>query len=118
MDYYNIYHPFDAVINNECHEKKYCYEYIGMVKAKNLSQAFSLAQNDFNEDYLELGKRSTCVGDIISGPDNVCYMVMGSGFKRVPAVTLMNLDLMLNDNKVFETVGQQMLDNPEDYGLI
>ena len=117
MDYYNIYHPFDGVINHECSPDTHMFEYIGMVKANSLQDAFSKSQNDFNDEYAELNRRSTSVGDIIAGPDNACHMVMGTGFKKVPAVTLLNLGKIV-DNIHFETVAQQMLDNPEDYGLI
>lgn len=112
MDYYNIYHPFDGVINSEASTENHMFEYIGMVKANSLEDAFRNSQNDFNEDYEELNRRSTSIGDIISGPDNTTYMVMGTGFKRVPAVVLLNL------GKIFNKIADEMLEDPEKYNLV
>ena len=111
MEYYNIYHPVEGVINQDCKLMEFAYEFVATVEAKSLNDAFTKAQN-FNEDYAIHDRRSTCVGDIITKPDNTVHMVMGTSFKKISA------DALLYGVADYEFIAQQVLDNPEDYGLI
>ena len=55
-------------------------EYTGFVNAKNLAEAFRLAQHGSTEWVVYGDARSTCVGDVIQDNDKF-YMVTGSGFE-------------------------------------
>ena len=63
---FNIYHPIGGAINHRCEQELYQYEQVATVFATSLEDAFKQGQNDFNDEYSELGFRSTCVGDIIT----------------------------------------------------
>lgn len=83
MHTFFIYHPKGGLLNIwESLDKE--FECIGSVQAKNINDAFVQSQNDFNEDYRKLCKRSTCVGDIIVPLDGKAQMVSGLGFTEVP----------------------------------
>jgi len=58
------------------------FKYIGAVMASSLEEAFILSQNDFNEEYAEIGARSTSVGDMILD-GNDFYLVKGIGFECI-----------------------------------
>ena len=58
------------------------FKYIGAVMASSLEEAFILSQNDFNEEYAEIGARSTSVGDVILD-GNDFYLVKGIGFECI-----------------------------------
>lgn len=58
------------------------FKYIGAVMASSLEEAFILSQNDFNEEYAEIGVRSTSVGDMILD-GNDFYLVKGIGFECI-----------------------------------
>lgn len=79
---FGIFHPKEGALNFECKLDKYEYEPITLVMAENLIRGFYEAQNDFNKLYALLGKRSTCVGDIITDEEHA-YMVFGSGCRRI-----------------------------------
>ena len=118
---FNIYHPLNGDINHDCARHHFAYEQVAIIQADSLLDAFRLAQNDFNEEYNDLDIRSTCVGDIITESDEfgrvTCHMVQGMGFSKVPLTTLAYVDPELN-NIIHEHIAIQMLENPEDYGLI
>lgn len=61
------------------------FKYIGAVMASSLEEAFILSQNDFNEEYAEIGARSTSVGDMILD-GNDFYLVKGIGFEYVLSI--------------------------------
>lgn len=100
MNTYRILHPLDGMINHYAERGKFEYETICTVQAKNLNDAFILGQNDFSEEYAELGKRSTSVGDIIIDdsadaqeyPLGKHYFVMGVGFQEIPATVSQYID--------------------------
>lgn len=118
---FNIYHPLDGAINHRCEQKLYQYEQVATVFATSLEDAFKQGQNDFNDEYSELGFRSTCVGDIITQSDDLGnvehYIVESFGFVQIPETVLQFIDADL-DSIINEHIAYQMLENPEDYGLI
>ena len=61
------------------------FKYIGAVMASSLEEAFMLSQNDFNEEYAEIGARSTSVGDMILD-GNDFYLVKMVGFEYMLAL--------------------------------
>lgn len=79
LSMFHIYH---------CIEKQYMFtdrerqtrKYVGSVMAKDLDDAFRMAQNDFNEDYRKYKVRSTSIGDLIQD-DYGFYMITGIGMK-------------------------------------
>lgn len=76
---YHIYHS----INKKCmftEQEKQPRKYIGFVLAKDMNEAFTMSQNDFNPDYKKYNARNTSVGDLIQD-DYGFYMVMNIGFK-------------------------------------
>ena len=58
------------------------FKYIGAVMASSLEEAFILSQNDFNEEYAEIGARSTSVGDMILD-GNDFYLIKMVGFECI-----------------------------------
>ena len=107
MKIYNIYHPIDGQLNTECKYYAYMYECIGSVEAKHINDAFRLAQNDFNEEYASLHRRSTSVGDIITD-GNGYYMVKAMGFASCdprllqyvcPILRVVKLNALIQKNK-------------------
>lgn len=61
------------------------FKYIGAVMASSLEEAFILSQNDFNEEYAEIGARSTSVGDMILD-GNDFYLVKGIGLEYMLSI--------------------------------
>lgn len=61
------------------------FKYIGAVMATDINEAWKLAQNDFNEEYAQLGVRSTSVGDMILD-GNDFYLVKGIGFEYMLSI--------------------------------
>lgn len=61
------------------------FKYIGAVMATDINEAWKLAQNDFNEEYAQLGARSTSVGDMILD-GNDFYLVKGIGFEYMLSI--------------------------------
>jgi hypothetical protein len=118
---FNIYHPLGGFINYRCERGIHEYEQVATVDATSLQEAFTQAQNDFNPEYEELGHRSTCVGDIITQSDEFGnvehYIVESFGFVEVPPTVLGYIDWSLH-SVINEYIAEQMLENPEDYGLI
>jgi hypothetical protein len=118
---FNIYHPVGGAINHKCERGMYEYEQVATIEAESLLDAYRLAQNDFNDEYSELGYRSTCVGDIITESDdfgNVThYIIDGIEFIQIPPTVLAYIDWG-NHVSYMEHIAQQMLEYPEDYGLI
>lgn len=115
---YTIYHPFNGVLNSDCKRGLYEYVIVHNVDAVSLEDAFRKSQNDFDDVYRSLNLRSTSVGDIIcDDTTNKYYMVNGIGFTEVPFTVVSYIDW--GNHPVFiEHLAQQMLDNPEDYGLV
>lgn len=116
MKIYNIYHPLDGKLNTECKHYAYMYECIGTVEANSIVDAFRLSQNDFNEEYASLDRRSTSVGDIITDGDNH-YMVKGTGFSSCDPRLLQYTCPTVNVSRLNALI-QERLKNPEDYMLI
>ena len=118
---FNIYHPIGGALNTNCVSDTYQYEQVATIEADSLLDAYRKAQNDYNSEYAELGFRSTCVGDIITESDefgNVTHHIIdGSGFIKVSEDMLLHTDVELNQTISAQRM-QQMLDYPEDYGLI
>lgn len=102
MNTYEIFHPVGGAMNHECKSATYEYEKIAEIKAPNIEKAFVLSQNDFNEEYAKLNKRSTSVGDIIAiagddvfgnyGCDKIPMLVKGIGFQQVTPYWLTYID--------------------------
>jgi len=94
MKKYAIYYPFGGVINHFAERGKHEYELIGVIEATDLENAFYKSQNDFaDEQFLNLKKRSSCVGDIFKDLEtNLLYMVKGVGFEEVPPTLLHYID--------------------------
>lgn len=118
---FNIYHPLEGAINNRCERGLYQYEHVATIEAASLEDAFKQGQNNFNSEYSELGFRSTCIGDIITQSDESGivehYMVDSIGFIQIPETVLSYMDSGLSE--IYGNwMAEQMLDNPEDYGLI
>ena len=91
--------------------------HVATVEAASLEEAFKLSQNnDIVSEYSELDIRSTSVGDVITDPDGKSHMVMNVGFQEVPVTVLHYIDWS-NPQEV-SIFAQQVLENPEDYGLI
>lgn len=61
------------------------FKYIGSVLATDINEAWKLAQNDFNEEYAQLGVRSTSIGDMILD-GNDFYLVKGIGFEYMLSI--------------------------------
>lgn len=61
------------------------FKYIGTVMATDINEAWKLAQNDFNEEYVQYGVRSTSVGDMILD-GNDFYLVKGIGFEYLLSI--------------------------------
>lgn len=82
---YYIYHPINGELNYNCQQDEFEYEKVAVVQAVNLNDAFLLSQNDFNEEYCKLERRSTSIGDIIQSKDEFettgkCHLVKNLGF--------------------------------------
>lgn len=120
---FNIYHPIGGSINHKCERGVYEYEQVAVVEAVSLEDAYRKAQNHDSE-YSELGVRSTCVGDIITMSDEfgtVTHHIVDSfGFIEIPSTVLEYIDWgnHIGYNEHHGQQFQQMLDNPEDYGLL
>ena len=118
---FNIYHPLEDAINHKCEQNAYQYQHVAVIEAPSLEDAYTQAQNDTNAEYGELGFRSTCVGDIITETDDsgivTHYIVESFGFLQVPHTMLNYIDAE-HDEAMREHLAKQMLDNPEDHGLI
>lgn len=118
---FNIYHPLEGALNYKCERGLYQYEQVAIIEATSLEDTFKQAQNDFNSEYSELGFRSTCIGDIITQSDdlgNVLHYIVDSiGFIQIPETVLCYMDSGLSE--IYGNwMAEQMLENPEDYGLI
>ena len=125
MRMYTVYQPLDGYINHNCVRGQFEFHVVFSLNAESLEDAFRLTQNDFNEEYASLGHRSTCVGDIILDVmRGKYYMVNSIGFTEVPSTVVSYIDWGNHTTFVDETmevhklIGQDMLDNPENYGLI
>lgn len=116
MKIFNIYHPIGGQLNTQCKTYAYTYECIGSVEANGIADAFKLAQNDFNEEYASLGRRSTSVGDIITDGETH-YMVKGTGFASCDPRLLHYKCPTLNVIELNQFI-QSVLNNPEDYALV
>ena len=88
---YFILHPVGGSLNNKCERGVFEFEHVALVTADSLEEAFIKAQNEFNEDYANLGHRSTSVGDIIEN-ESKYYMVMPLGFAEVPHTVVTYID--------------------------
>lgn len=88
---YVIYHPRGGALNHNCERGVYEYGEVARVDATSLKDAFMKSQNDFNDSYLNLGIRSTSVGDIIR-KDDIYYMIAGTGFVEVPPTVVQYID--------------------------
>lgn len=93
---YYIYHPNGGSMNHNCTPGQFMYMMVHKLEADSFEEAFKLSQNDFNEEYAELGHRSTSVGDIIMSQEdydnNRCHLVKGIGFEDVPITWLTYID--------------------------
>ena len=89
---YIVYHPFGGAMNHNCERGTYEYVAVYHTDANSLEDVFIKAQNR-NEDYSNIGIRSTSVGDIIySVKDEQAFMVIGRGFAPVPPTVLSYID--------------------------
>lgn len=90
---FRVLHPVNGALNTLCERGKYEYEEIWTILTTDIARVFILTQNDLNEDYAALCRRSTSVGDIIIDesadaqeyPLGRHYIVMGMGFEEIPA---------------------------------
>ena len=115
---YTLYIPVGGHINYACVRGEFEYDSVFSLKADSLEEAFRLTQNDFNEDYASLGLRSSAVGDIFMDVmHGTYYMVNGIGFVEVPSTVVNYIDWG-NHLDFAKYQAQQMLDHPEDYGLV
>ena len=90
---FRIMHPVGGVLNHDLKRGLYEFEVIYDIEAKSLIHAFRGCQNDFNESYAKLNKRSTSVGDIIIDLDEqICYMITGRGFIEIPPTVAQYID--------------------------
>jgi hypothetical protein len=72
---YNIFHKIA--------DKR--YRLAGYVEADSLEQAFYKSQHAVDSTVKwSFHERSTMVGDIIEAPSEICYEVLGTGFKELP----------------------------------
>jgi hypothetical protein len=79
-----VYHIFLAVNSSALftEEQFQIRKYVATVVARDLEEAFKLAQNDFNPEYASKKQRSCSVGDLIQDNEGF-YMVCSSGFKLI-----------------------------------
>lgn len=85
MKQFKILHPLNGAMNHNCDRDAYEYEVIHSIRCYNIDVAYMQSQNDFNNEYASLGKRSTSVGDIIYDVTaDKFYFVAGLGFTEVP----------------------------------
>lgn len=93
MKKFFILHPLNGELNTKASTTAHSFEKIAELTTVDVSHAYYAAQNDFNEEYAKLGKRSTSVGDIIVNvTDGIMYMVEGSYFS-----VLCNHEHLLNE---------------------
>jgi hypothetical protein len=113
---FGVYHPKGGAMNTVC-DVDIDYEYITFVEAENLVRVIYKTQNDFNEDYASLGKRSTSVGDIVTSNKQV-YMVKGTGYKRIPKTKELYKKIMETDEAIIEILSRQHLTQEDIDDLI
>lgn len=78
---YFIYHPEGGECNPLC-LPNVKYEYVAVVWADDMEDAFRKAQNESKySKYTDLGIRSTSVGDLIRARGRNAFIVEGKGFK-------------------------------------
>lgn len=110
---FNIYHPINGEMNYNCDKGKFEYELVATISATSLDKVYPLAQN-FNTKYAELGIRSTSVGDIITDGKGGTFMIKNIGFEPIPHKEL----TLMTDIESSHRVGQMIMNNPEDFGLV
>lgn len=111
---FGVYHPKDGALNYDFKPENYEYEPIALVEAENLVRSFYRAQNGFNKEYALMGRRSTCVGDLITDETNV-YMVFSNGYRKINPKselfnTIMELDKALR-KPLDDQILNELLDN-------
>jgi hypothetical protein len=116
MAIFNIYHPFNGDMNLMANKNEFEYQQVGSVEASSIDEAYFKSQNWNDPWNMDTPCRSTSVGDIITDEHGVVHMVKGMGFEEVSTDVLKFTKGI--ESKNIEAIGQQMLDNPEDYGLI
>jgi hypothetical protein len=114
---YGVYHPKGGALNTLCEIEGIDFEYITAIESETLVRVFYHAQNDYNESYATLGKRSTSVGDIITSNDKV-YMVKGDGYKRIPSTKELYKKIMDTDEAIIEILSRKTLTQGEIDELI
>lgn len=91
-----VFHPVEDSLNTNCKAGLYMYEHICSVEASSYEEAFRLCQNDMDEKYSSLNRRSTSVGDILQSEEDIdnhrCQLVKGTGFLDVPNTWLHYID--------------------------
>lgn len=114
MKQYHIYHATGANKFNPVEDQP--RSYVGFVQAESVEDAFMKSQN-LEGDWNTVNPcRSTSVGDIILDNDDF-YMVLGSGFKLLEYEEEKELSYE-EQHEIDMMIAQNMLDNPENYGLI
>jgi hypothetical protein len=114
---FSIYHPIEGKVNNSM-RMNYTYEYITSVEATNLVKSYYMAQDKFNPDYKELGKRNTTAGDLIT-VDAKLYMVSNKGgFKRIPSTKPLFKNVMELDEAIIEILSRRTLTDEDVESLI
>lgn len=84
MKQFTIYHPKNNRMNHNCDKQVFEYEEICSLSCYDINKAFMYCQNDFNNSYADLNKRSTSIGDIIiNETTDKHYMVKGLGFEEI-----------------------------------
>jgi len=116
--WYRIYHPTHGRLNSMCRfDCEFEYEFVTLINADCIEQAFVRAQNDLNDEYAACGYRSTSVGDIIHcDEEDKDYMVDNVGFKEIDPDIKNYIDF--SDPVHAQYLAQDILDNPENYELI
>jgi len=114
---YGVYHPKGGVLNTDLSIDTHEYEYVASIESENLIRVFYKSQNNFNPEYAALGKRSTCVGDIITS-DNKVYMFKGVGFKRIPSTKDLYKKIMETDEAIIEILSRKHLTEDQVNDLI
>lgn len=77
---YEIYFAIDPIFEEKEDQER---EFVGIVNANSLEEAFKNSQN-LLQDWNPLNPcRSTSVGDVIKDPEGRLHMVCGTGFKEI-----------------------------------
>lgn len=88
---YSIYHPLNGALNTFL-DMSVQYELVASVEAEDVLEAFTQAQNDFNDDYSKLHIRSTSVGDIIMSEQAHAYLLTST---EIQVLTTEQLGVMI-----------------------